>query len=103
MTTTKTKCSYADEYLAIVPPRCLGGKICDACHEKWEARDGVVSMMTYNEAIDYWRSRAVVAERQLGEARLMIKSHEKLLATCKEFNLSGDETGVIDGHGYGSE
>jgi hypothetical protein len=31
------KCSYADEYKAIQPPRCNGGKPCKACKAKWEA------------------------------------------------------------------
>lgn len=31
------KCTYADKYKAIYPPRCNGGKGCEACKQKWES------------------------------------------------------------------
>lgn len=31
------KCKNADAYQAIYPPRCNGGKPCDACVAKWQA------------------------------------------------------------------
>lgn len=31
----ETKCRWADQYKAMRPPRCLGGKICDVCRRKW--------------------------------------------------------------------
>ncbi len=34
-----TKCSFADRYKAIHPPRCNNGKPCDTCIAKWEARN----------------------------------------------------------------
>lgn len=30
-----TKCAYADQYKAVRPPKCLDGKVCDVCREKW--------------------------------------------------------------------
>ena len=31
------KCSYADKYKAIHPPKCNNGDPCDTCKTKWEA------------------------------------------------------------------
>lgn len=31
------KCKNADAYQAMQPPRCNGGRPCDACVEKWQA------------------------------------------------------------------
>lgn len=30
------KCSYADKYKAIYPPKCNNGDPCEACKKKWE-------------------------------------------------------------------
>lgn len=35
MMTMKIRCSYAHLYKAVYPPKCLGGKGCDVCNEKW--------------------------------------------------------------------
>lgn len=35
----KTKCSYADKYKAVHPPKCLKGKVCDVCKDKWSKRN----------------------------------------------------------------
>ena len=29
------KCSYADKYKAMVPPKCNGGNPCKVCQNKW--------------------------------------------------------------------
>lgn len=34
---TIKKCSYADKYKAIHPPKCNDGNPCWVCREKWEA------------------------------------------------------------------
>lgn len=31
------KCEAADRYEAVYPPRCDGGKACEACVAKWQA------------------------------------------------------------------
>lgn len=30
------KCRYADKYKALHPPRCNGGRACDACKARWQ-------------------------------------------------------------------
>jgi len=45
------KCSYADKYKAIYPPRCNGGDPCDACVAKWEAS------VYYSASVEYAESK----------------------------------------------